>query len=404
MKPYRLTRDALLADLYRAYYCARKHKRNKPYQIRFEHHLTENLASLCDELWERRYQPQPSSCFIISDPKLREIFAADFRDRIVHHLYFNYVHEMLERTFIHDCYSCIKGRGTHHGIDRLEKHIRKESQNYSIPCYVLKLDIKGYFMHINRQRLLDLALSSLESMSCHRISQCSSLCWADCVDMDFLRYLTPVLILQNPVDGCIMRGLPTDWNNLPDDKSLFHSPPGSGLPIGNLTSQLFSNVYLNHFDQYMKRTLRCRHYGRYVDDSFVVSSDPNWLHGLIPKAREFLRSELSLTLHEGKIAVCNISQGVEFLGAFLKPHRRYISNATLHRMLQKLPRLEQSASPDYVMSAINSYLGVLSHYRGLGIQFSNFMRLSRPWRFGRFIRRKRGLMYLLENVAHEAGD
>ncbi|MBP3354007.1 MAG: RNA-directed DNA polymerase, partial [Bacteroidales bacterium] len=102
MKKYKLTKEQLLADLYQAYYAARKHKRNKPYQLRFEANLDNNLKELCDELYNRRYKARPSTCFIISDPKKREVFAADFRDRIVHHLYYNYTHEIYERTFICD--------------------------------------------------------------------------------------------------------------------------------------------------------------------------------------------------------------------------------------------------------------------------------------------------------------
>jgi len=166
---YQLTREKLLDDLHQAYYDARRHKRQKPYQQRFERDAEANLEVLCDELWNRRYAPQPATCFIITDPKRREVFAAQFRDRIVHHLYYNYVHEMLERTFIQDSYSCIKHRGTHYGIARLERHIRRESQNYQEPCYVLKMDISGYFMHIDRLRLLDITLRQLGRMAGHRI-------------------------------------------------------------------------------------------------------------------------------------------------------------------------------------------------------------------------------------------
>lgn len=141
--PYQLTREQLLADLHQAYYDARRHKRQKSYQQHFERHAEANLERLCVELWTRTYRPQPATCFIITDPKRREVFAAQFRDRVVHHLYYNYVHEMLERTFIQDSYSCIKHRGTHYGIARLERHIRRESQNYSEPCYVLQMDILG---------------------------------------------------------------------------------------------------------------------------------------------------------------------------------------------------------------------------------------------------------------------
>lgn len=370
--PFRLTYKQLLSDLHQAYLDARRHKRNKPYQLRFEANLEHNLAELCLELWTRTYTPRPSTCFIITDPKKREVFAAEFRDRIVHHLYYNYVHEMLERTFIQDSYSCIKGRGTHYGINRLDSHIRQESQNYTQPCWVLKLDIKGYFMHIDRQRLLRITLSELERMSAHRISKHGTERWRDRVDMDFVAYLSRVIILLNPVENCRVLGQPEDWADLPHDKSLFHSAPGQGLPIGNLTSQLFSNVYLNVFDQYMKRRLRCRHYGRYVDDAYVVSADRAFLREVVACVRTFLLEQLGLSLHEGKLRLCDVRQGVEFLGAFLKPWRRYVSNATLRRMKPKIRRLATFTDRDRLLSTMNSLLGVLGHYCTLRLQRSLF--------------------------------
>lgn len=137
----KLSWEQLLCDLRQAYYDARRHKRNRHYQRMFEAHLEENLLVLCDDLYSRTYQAGQSSCFLVKDPKLREVFAAQFRDRIVHHLYYNYTHRMLERTFIADSYSCIKGRGTHYGINRLEHHICQVSENWKQPCYVLKMDI-----------------------------------------------------------------------------------------------------------------------------------------------------------------------------------------------------------------------------------------------------------------------
>lgn len=142
---YHLTYKQLLADLHTAYLDAKRQKGNKRYVQSYEKSLEVNLQVLGRELWSRTYKPRPSTCFIITDPKIREVFAADFRDRIVHHLYYNYTHELFERTFIQDSYSCIPGRGTLYGVERLEKHIRQESQNYQKPCYVLKMDIKGYF-------------------------------------------------------------------------------------------------------------------------------------------------------------------------------------------------------------------------------------------------------------------
>lgn len=128
---FHLTRSQLLEDLHTAFQDAKRHKSKKVYVQKFEQHLEENLQELCDELWNKMYRPRPSSCFIITDPKKREVFAAAFRDRVVHHLYHNYTHELFERTFIQDAYSCITGRGTHYGIGRLQQHIRQESRNYS---------------------------------------------------------------------------------------------------------------------------------------------------------------------------------------------------------------------------------------------------------------------------------
>ena len=371
-----LTYQQLRSDLNQAYLDARRHKRSRSYQLRFESDLEHNLQQLCDELWRRTYHPRPSACFIISDPKRREVFAAEFRDRIVHHLYYNYVHQMLERTFIQDSYSCVPGRGTHYGIRRLEHHIRQESQNYSEPCYVLKMDIQGYFMHIRREKLLEITLRQLHRMARHRISKYRSETWADRVDMDMVDYLTRQIILLNPIEDCKMKGSSEDWATLPHSKSLFYSPEGCGLPIGNLTSQLFSNVYMNELDQYMKRQLRCRHYGRYVDDFFVVSADRDFLHRLIPQVRAFLLSELGLTLHPGKLRIDSVRQGVEFLGAYLKPWRKLVSSTSLRRMRRKLSALltphSSSCAVPHLVSSLTSFWGIMIHYRSYYLRINFF--------------------------------
>ena len=126
---YAMTKKALLLDLYAAFACAERHKATKAYVLHFRRNLDKNLRKLCEDLWRRRYKPGPSSCFIVERPKKREVFAAQFRDRVVHHLYYNYTHNLFERTFIQDTYSCIPSRGTHYGVKRLEMHIRQESRN-----------------------------------------------------------------------------------------------------------------------------------------------------------------------------------------------------------------------------------------------------------------------------------
>ena len=395
---YRLTYDMLLADLHTAYLDARRHKRQKPYQLRFEARAEEHLRGLALELWERRYRPRPSSCFIITDPKKREVFAAEFRDRIVHHLYYNYTHQMLERTFVADAYSCIRKRGTHYGINRLERHIRQESLNYTRPCWVLKMDIRGYFMHISRQRLYGITVSQLRCMAAHRVTKGQQGTWRERVDMVFVEYLTRIIILQNPIDDCRRRGTLLDWWGLPDSKSLFCSDEGCGLPIGNLTSQLFSNVYLNEFDQYVKRVLKAKHYGRYVDDFYVVSADREWLRSLQRPMAAFLESHLGLTLNTDKTVICDVRQGVEYLGAYLKPRRRYVSRASLSRMEAKVPGLAAVADGEQLRSRLNSFLGILSHYKSYRIRRALYYDLPYVYRYGHYLRGMK--KYVLNNITY----
>ncbi len=379
---FRLTFQQLCNDLLQAYRDAADGKSKRGYVVVFERQRDKRLYDLAAELWQRTYTPAGATCFIIRDPKQREVFAADFRDRIVHHLYYNYVHSMFERSFVADSYSCIEGRGTHYGIKRLQSHISSVSQGYSQPCYVLKIDIRGYFMHIDRQRLLAICERRLTHMSQRRIGGGDSRRWRDVVDMDFILYLTRVFTLYDPLLSCRIAGTADDWQGLPPDKSLFSSPKGCGLPIGNLTSQLYSNVYLGEFDDFCKRQLHCRHYGRYVDDAYVVSHDRKWLLSLVPQVRDFLNTHLALSLHERKLQVADAMHGVLFLGAYIKPHRIYVSNATLHRMNRKIDALEHECKsiarkdPSRFMrrrialrlqASLNSYLGVLGHFAAYNI-------------------------------------
>lgn len=367
-----LSENNLVIDLYSAFYKARKHKSKKGYVKRFESNLDENVKSLSEELLNRTYKPEKSSCFIIDHPKKREVFAAQFRDRVVHHLYFNYTHELFERTFIQDSYSCIKDRGTHYGIERLRKHILQESRNYTRKCYVLKIDIRGYFMHINRKKLLEIATDSIRKMAVHKVSKGSCQRWKDVVDIDFVLWLTEEIITIDPILFCDIIGKTSDWNGLDAAKCMKNAPDGCGLPIGNLTSQLLSNVYLNILDQFMKRILGCRHYGRYVDDAYVVSSDKHFLLSIIPKVRKFLKEELGLDLHMGKLAITDVTQGVEFLGAFVKPYRTYISNQSLRRMVNNVNALNYK-DREKACCSINSFLGVLSHYSSYNIRCNMFI-------------------------------
>ena len=355
-----LTKERLLLDLYVAFYDARKHKSSRSYVRKWEKNLKENMERLCEDLVSRTYKPLSSKCFIVDYPKKREIFAAMFRDRIVHHLYFNYTHLLYERTFIQDSYSCINGRGTHYGIQRVTDMIRRESRNWRRPCYAMHLDIRGYFMHIDRKILFKIAVSSLQKMSSHVITKGCSETWADILDMDFLYWLTEVIVLLDPKKGCVIAGEPSDWIGLDPQKSMLNLQEGLGLPIGNLTSQLFSNVYLNLFDQFVKRELKCKNYGRYVDDGLIIHHDKEQMLALITPIRDFLKKELGLELHMGKLTVSNTNKGVEFLGVYIKPWRTYISRDTLSRISKRIMLMDMKKASKVVLS-VNSYLGILRH-------------------------------------------
>ena len=368
-----LTKEKLLLDLYVAYYDARKHKALRSYVRKWESNLKKNLEELCDDLIHRRYRPLPSKCFIVEYPKMREIFAAIFRDRIVHHLYYNYTHALYERTFIQDTYSCIKGRGTHYGIERLTDFCRKESQNWQRPCYAMHLDIRGYFMHIVRAKLLGLALASLRKMSLRRVSSDSLQTWGDVLDMEFLEWLTESIVMLDPRKDCIIVGDLKDWERLDKSKSLLKTDEGLGLPIGNLTSQLFSNVYLNAFDQFMKRDVKCRYYGRYVDDAIIVCADKGKLLSMVPYIHSFLKDELGLDLHMGKLKISEVNHGVEFLGSYIRPWRTYVSRKTLGRIEKKVKEIDCS-KPSKALRSVNSYLGILHHTSSYRIRRKLFMK------------------------------
>ena len=373
---YSLSKTKLLFELYYAFQCAKKHKASKEYVKVFERNLHENLVELRDELFERRYKPQPSVCFIVTEPKKREIFAANFRDRIVHHLYYNYTYELFDKTFIEDSYSCRKGKGTHYGIHRLEKHIRQESENYTKETYVLKMDIKGYFIHINRPLLLSFVNATLDKM---KPKYCNEL------DFDFLKYLSKVIVLLNPIENCIVKSNRKEWITLDKSKSLFYSDKDCGLPIGNLTSQLYSNVYLNALDQYMKRVLHCKHYGRYVDDFYIVSKDKEFLKSIIKEIEEFMMNSLHLEIQKKKTHIINVKYGVEFLGAFIKPYRTYISNKTVRRMNKNLYQFQVYGTDKDVKNMVNSYLGIFSHYKSNKVKKEVMNRTPKIQEYGHFI-------------------
>jgi len=344
----------ILPDLFKAYYGARKNKRNHESVLSFEINYEQNLFQLARDLTNESYTISPSNCFICFKPLKREIFAADFRDRIVHHLIFNYINPIFERSFICDSYSCRIGKGTSYGIKRLDHFIRSCSQNYIKDCHILKLDIKGYFMSIDKN-ILYKKLAEKINNSKNNIN----------FDTVWLLALIHQVIFHDPTKDCIIKGNKENWIGLPKSKSLFWARPDTGLPIGNLTSQLFGNVYLDDFDHFIKHKLNCSYYGRYVDDVVIVHPDKEYLKSIIPIIKKYLHDELFLELHPKKIYLQPDQNGVSFLGVFIKPYRIYIKNRTKGNFYNKIECWNKFLGEDNqvkFVASMNSYLGMISHF------------------------------------------
>ena len=371
-------KEKIILDLFQAYFDARKNKRNTINALKFEKNFEQNLFELCEEIIERRYKPKPSICFVVNKPVKREIFAADFRDRVVHHYIYNHISPVFEKSFINDSYSCRKGKGTHYGIKRLDHFIRSCSGNYSKDCYILKLDIKGYFMSINRSLLYGKILDTLKKER-NRLD----------FDLPLIIYLLRKTIFNNPAKNCIIKGKRADWSGLPPTKSLFHTRLNCGLPIGNLTSQLFGNIYLNEFDHFVKRDLKIRYYGRYVDDLVLVHPDRDYLKYVIPVIRQYLADKVKLQLHMGKIYMQHFTKGCKYLGAVIKPYRIYIANRTKGNFFDAITRHNQTVrdykpskeEQEHFLSSMNSYLGIMRHYKSYKLRKQTIDKHLSGWWF-----------------------
>ncbi|GAB0483141.1 Retron-type reverse transcriptase [Alistipes sp. cv1] len=357
----------LLEDVFSAYFKARRHKRNTASQLEFEMDLESNLMRLYEELAAGSYKPGPSYCFIVERPVKREVFASQFRDRVVHHLLFDYINPIFERRFIHDCYSCREGKGTSEGIRRIEHHIRSCTRNYTVPAWILKLDLRGYFMSIDKAKLYDIVSDTLNK----HWQKKRPTALTPSTDPAFIDRLLRLVIFKDPKENVIIRHDAKKWEGLPPTKSLLHTCADKGLTIGDLTSQLFSNIYMGEFDRYVKHTLHVKHYGRYVDDFYVVHPSKGYLRELIGVFRRFLAQRLGLTLHPGKIYLQPCSKGVPYLGAFIKPHRRYPSRRAIGQFRRTMTdihrKLRQEELPTNTLhrirASLNSYLGYLGNFR-----------------------------------------
>ncbi|EPX97249.1 RNA-directed DNA polymerase, partial [Ralstonia sp. AU12-08] len=281
------------------------------------------------------YTPGRSKCFVITRPKPREVWAAEFRDRIVHHLLYNRIGPRFEHSLIADSCACIKGRGTLYAARRLDAKVRSITQNWSRPAHYLKCDLANFFVSIDKRILLDLLLAKIPE--------------------PFWRRLAEVVLMHDPRANFAFRGDLALMELVPQHKRLMEQPAHLGLPIGNLSSQFFANVYLNELDQHVKHRLRARHYIRYVDDFVLLHESPQWLNAAHAEIEAFLPGRLSARLNPSKTILQPVARGIDFVGQVIRPWVRHTRKRTLNVGAQ---RLHEMPAHD-VFAAANSYLGLL---------------------------------------------
>ena len=286
---------------------------------------------------------------MISDPKIREVFAAKFRDRVVHHLVILELKPLFEQYFIPYTFACMEGRGVLAGVKTLAKEIDLHSKHYSEPFYIAKLDFKAFFTSIDKyllwKRLDDFIVKNYPE---NRKKLC-------------LRFLCRQIVLHHPERDCIRKGNPFLWGRLPFYKSLFVTGKmNKGLAIGNLTSQMFANFYLTPLDYFITKTLGLELHIRYADDFIIGHHDLEYLKKCIPLIREFAQKNLLLTIHPDKLYMQECHKGVQFIGAIVKPNRIYCSNRSIAKFYSKIKDI--NIVDEHTIATINSYLGLMGHY------------------------------------------
>ncbi len=329
--------EITVAQLFEAYHDCRRRKRNTVAARAFEIHLEDNLMELYRELQAGSWEPSPASVFVVRHPKPREVWAAEFRDRIVHHLVYRAIGPIFERAFIHDSCASIKGRGTLYAADRLDGHLRSATENWTRPAFYLKADIANFFGSIRQDALFALLSRRVR----------------DATMLDLCRKL----VFQDVKRGAIVRCPARDLALVPPHKSLFQAAPGVGLPIGNLSSQFFANVLLDPLDQMIKRLLGFRfHYVRYVDDMVLLHRSTADLLEAAGAIRHHLAG-IGMQLAEGKTFVAPVEKGVDFVGHVLRPHRRSGRPKTHRNALRRI----MAAPIGDLAVCCNSYLGLYRH-------------------------------------------
>jgi hypothetical protein len=355
-----------IEDMAEAFYNCLKHKRQTTSAMEYSLNWIDNIASLTKRVNDRTYYPKKSICFVVTRPRIREVFAASFEDRIIHHYIALRLEPLLEEIFNPRTFNCRKGKGQLEGVEYLRRDIYEESEGYTRDCYVCKIDLKGFFMSIDKQMMAFL----IDEFIVNNYFG---------ADKEELRFLCNVVTMHEPQLDCIKKS--PDWlfEKLPDHKTLFRNESGKGLAIGNLFSQLFANFLLNPIDWFIENELGIKAHGRYVDDIYMVHKDKGVLLATIPRIREKL-AEYGLQLNESKTYIQHYTKGIRFIGAMVKPGRTYALNKTIGNAYNAITALNNSKNLDEMthhIQSVNSYLGFLRQYNEYAVRRKLLLRLDK---------------------------
>ena len=341
--------------VYQGFWDCRKHKTSTQGYLEYYTDYITNNANLYKELINMTYKPNASKAFCVTRPKLREVFCAQFKDRIVHHILAIKFLPLIENILVDNAYACRKGKGVLYGVKHIKQQIETISNNYTKETWVMTCDISGFFMSIDRNLLYSILENTIKTYY-HQ------------PDIEYWLWLWKTIILHSPEKDCEKIGDLKLWDKLPHNKSLFYSP---GLPIGNLPSQILANLFMLNFDKWI-----LSHnvgYGRYVDDFIIISNNKKQLLNLLEEAKVFLKQNLNIKLHPNKIYLQEAKKGVKIMGVIIKPHRTYLNNKVISNIYNRVhkwnklnnPTLEQATK---FVASINSLFGLLRQHNTYAIR------------------------------------
>lgn len=376
---------SFLSSVWEAYHDCIKGKMTSPQAVEYMPKASTDIPKLAYELWSGTYEIGTSTCFLVKYPKWREVFAANFRDRIVHHWICMRLEPLFEERFVYQnnhSFNCRKGFGTNKAVLHIQNAMERISDNYHKQAWIFKGDLVGFFMSIDKNLLWYLLERFITRWRKRNEREGWSRLDYDIFDRlnmrempemywDILLRTTKKVVMHHPEKNCTLNSPISFWKNLQPNKSLFTSPTGE--PIGNLTTQLFANFLMSYFVQRVLYLTRRKNFdmAQFVDDFIMVCDDKRFLIDLIPQVEDFLYTKLKLTLHKDKRYMQPVYHGVLFVGSYIKPKRNYLSNRTVARMCGRCHKfgkiLESGMFNNFTLyhieQVLNSYMGFCKGHR-----------------------------------------